>query len=347
MIIEPIYSSMKGNVIVAILVAVMLCGCGEKDKRHLPQAVKVVVGTVSSNGVSYGDEYVGTVESSSTTVLSFETPGNITRLLVREGDRVVKGQLLGTVSPTTLRDSHYATEVTLLQAQDAYARMKKLHDAGVISEIKWVDVETKLRQAESAERIAREQLSHTSLYAPFSGVVTSRLADVGMNVLPDQPVYKLADVSRMDVVFSVPENDISGISVGNRAVVAVKAAQGAEYRGMVKEKGIDADDVSHTYNVRIAVSDADRRLLPGMACTVRLEKSSRSGIVIPMDVVQLDTDNTRFVWLVKNGRAYRRNVTIGEFAERGVRVLAGLVPGDRIVLTGAQKISEGMRVEEK
>lgn len=345
--IKSIYNCMKGYYVCVFLLSLMMCGCGDKAKRQQPQMAKVVVATVSDKGVSYGDEYVGTVESSSTTVLSFETPGNITRLLVREGDHVAKGQLLGTVSPTTLRDSHYATEVTLRQAQDAYSRMKKLHDAGVISEIKWVDVETKLRQAESAERIAREQLSHTNLYAPFAGVVTSRLADVGMNVLPDQPVYKIADVSHVDVVFSVPENDISGISVGGQAVVTVKAARNAVCHGVVKEKGIDADDISHTYKVRMAVSGANSMLLPGMACTVRLEKSSRSGIVVPLDIIQLDTDNTRFVWVVKNGKAYRRNVTIGEFAEGGVRIVGGLVAGDRIVVAGAQKISDGMFVAEK
>lgn len=85
---------------------------------------EVVTQTVSRNSFDNSNSYVGTVDAGASSVLSFETGGKITRLLCREGDRVAKGQLLGTVSPTTLRDSHYATQVTLQQAQDAYKRMK-------------------------------------------------------------------------------------------------------------------------------------------------------------------------------------------------------------------------------
>ena len=193
------------NVILCLAALLLFFSCSDRQKASAPSAVKVVTQTVSRNSFDNSNSYVGTVDAGASSVLSFETGGKITRLLCREGDRVAKGQLLGTVSPTTLRDSHYATQVTLQQAQDAYKRMKKLHDGGVIPEIKWVEIETKLRQAEAAERIAREQLSHTELYAPFAGVVTSRSAEVGMNVLPDQPVYKIADVSAVDVNISVPE----------------------------------------------------------------------------------------------------------------------------------------------
>lgn len=337
----------KGNILVAVATLLLFCGCGKKEAKKDESSVKVGVTTVSVGDCSGSNEYVGTVEASSTTVLSFEIGGNITRLLVKEGDHVAKGQLLGTISPTTLKDSHYATQVTLRQAQDAYNRMKKLHAEGVISEIKWVEIETKLRQAEAAERIAKEQLSHTSLYAPFSGVVTSRQGDVGMNVLPDQPVYKLADVSRMDVCFSVPENDIAGVSLGEKAVVRVKAEGNAMYTGVVKEKGIAADDISHSYSVRLTIDGHGGCLLPGMVCSVALQKEATDGLIIPMGAVELDTDNSRFVWIVRNGRAYRRNVQVESFAGNGVRVVSGLSSGDRIITSGAQKVSEGMSVVEK
>lgn len=327
----------------------LLCSCGEKNDNSsiMPVKVKTVAVGNSVDGDPYG--YVGTVDAGSATVLSFETGGKITRLLVREGDRVAKGQLLGTVSPTTLKDSHYATEVTLRQAEDAYRRMKPLHDQGVISDIKWVDVETKLRQAESAERIAREQLSHTNLYAPFSGVITSRVGEIGMNVLPDQPVYKLADVASVDVNFSVPENEINNIKVGSTASVKVDAAGGSVCTGVVKEKGIVADAVSHTYNVRLSLLNSGGKLLPGMVCSVLRHTGAVAtppAVVVPMGCVELDTDNTRFVWIVEGGKAHRRNVTLGDFSNGGVQVVAGLNRGERLIVDGMQKVSEGMVVTD-
>lgn len=337
------------NIIVPLLTILFLMSCGDRQKEEKAAPVKVEVLDVADGDYDTSASYVGTVEASVETVLSFENPGRITRLLFSEGDRVAKGQLLGTISPTTLRDAHYATVVTLRQAQDAYRRMKKLYEEGVISAIKWVDVETKLRQAESAERISREQLSHTNIYAPFSGVITSKSGETGMNVLPDQPVYKLADVSHADVVFSVPESDISNIRVGERAKVVVGAAGNAVVDGVVKEKGITADAVSHTYTVRLTLSHSDPRLLPGMVCNVSIEKQTASSvgrIVIPMGAVELDTDNTRFVWVVVDGKAQRRNVAIGDFLPGGVEIRSGLSKGDRIIIGGMQKVCDGTPVSE-
>lgn len=335
------------NVILCLAALSLFFSCSDRQKASAPSAVKVVTQTVSRNSFDNSNSYVGTVDAGASSVLSFETGGKITRLLCREGDRVAKGQLLGTVSPTTLRDSHYATQVTLQQAQDAYKRMKKLHDEGVIPEIKWVEIETKLRQAEAAERIAREQLSHTELYAPFAGVVTSRSAEVGMNVLPDQPVYKIADVSAVDVNFSVPEKEINNIRVGEKAQVTVDAAGARVFDAVVKEKGIVADEVSHTYNVRLSLSGASYVLLPGMACSVRLSsQTTDSAFVVPMGAVELDTDNVRFVWLSCNGKAVRRNVEVGDFSGGGVEIISGLNEGDKVIVSGMQKVSEGMRVTE-
>lgn len=335
------------KILISSLFVLVLAGCNCKKEKTENIPVKVEVQDVRRGIYGNSPTYVGTVDASVETVISFETAGRIMRLPFKEGDRVAKGQLLGTISPTTLKDSHYATQVTLQQAQDAYRRMKKLYDEGVISAIKWVDVETKLRQAEAAERIAREQLSHTNIYAPFSGVITSRSGEVGMNVLPDQPVCKLADVSRSDVVFSVPESDISSIHTGEKAVVTVGAVRNATFEGVVKEKGINADEVSHTYNVRLSLLSADARLLPGMVCSVRLKtKDTADNIVIPMEAVELDTDNTRFVWVVRGGKAYRRNVVIGNFMSGGVEIRSGLSSGDRVIVGGMQKVCDGMSVSE-
>lgn len=84
-----------------------------------------------------------------------------------EGDRVSKGQVLATINPTTVREAHKSTMTALKQAEDAYRRFLPLHKAGTISELQWVDIESKLEQEKAAESIARQQLSHTTLTAPL------------------------------------------------------------------------------------------------------------------------------------------------------------------------------------
>ena len=333
-----------------ISVMLLLAACSQEKDKKTKQPVLVEKMDVSASSSENGDEYVGTVAAGSGTVLSFEVPGNISLLKVDEGDRVVKGQLLARVSPVTLKEAHYATVVTLNQARDAYRRMKPLHAKGVISEIRWVDVESKLRQAEAAERIAREQLGHTGLYAPFSGVISSKTAEIGMNVIAGQQVYKLVDVSKVNIEFSVPEDEISHIHTGMHGHVTVKALGGDLFSGIVSEKGVVADPVSHTYNVKMAISNPDGRLMPGMVCSVKVNAvvDADSKITVPLSAVELDTDNSKFVWVVVGHRAQQRKVCTGKFAEGGwVVITSGLEYGDCVIVGGAQKVSQGMTVKVK
>lgn len=335
--------------VAALLLGILNVGCSQEKTSHEKKPISVKTITVTDHSGINGHEYVGIVEEKNGTVLSFEVPGNIMELAANEGDRIVRGQLLGKISPTTLKEAHQSTLATLNQARDAYRRMKPLHEQKVISEMQWVDVESKLHQAEAAERIAKEQLSHTSLYAPFSGVIAARYADNGMNVIAGQQIYKLVDISTVNVVISVPEDEISSISNGAKAQIKVKAADGATLEGRVTEKGITANAVSHTYDVKISTANPSRRLMPGMVCEVTLTGNRNEGqqqhaIVIPQSCIKLDTDGLRFVWVDVNNVARQRAITTGDFVDGGIEVLQGLKNGDKVITDGSQKVSEGMKI---
>ncbi len=335
----------------AVMTAVLAAGCTDAKKSQPKTPVAVSVTRVGPSAAADGQTYVGTVEEKSGTLLSFEVPGNVTTLKAQEGDHVDRGQLIGTIQPNTLRDAHQATLTTLRQAQDAYRRMKPLHAQGVISEMQWVDVESKLQQAEAAERMAREQLGHTALRAPFAGIIAARYADPGMNVIAGQQIYKLVDVSAVEVKVAVPESEIDAIRKGQEARLTVKAAGNRTLTGHVGEKGIAANPLSHTYDVKITTPNPDGRLLPGMVCSVafsgKASGSQAQPVVLPAQSVELDTDGRRFVWVAEGGKARQRYVTIGQFMGDGIVVTQGLQPGDAVITEGMQKVSDGMKVRTK
>lgn len=335
-----------------IVVTLLAVSCsGKKDAASKPSVdVKAIV--VSSGSDCSSREYVGSVVEREGTALSFEIPGNIVVLRADNGDRVTKGQLLATIDPASLRDAHQLALSTLRQAQDAYRRFEPLHKQGVLSDIKWVEVQTKLEQAQSSERLARTQLSRTSLVAPFSGVISSRTAERGMNVVPGQQVFRLVDISKIDVNMSVPEGEVSSVKVGDRASVSVLALGGRIYGAVVSEKGVEANPVSHTYDVKLAVSSTDGRLMPGMVCSVKMSGTTVGSVgvqqlVVPLNAVKLDSDNRRFVWLAVGGKARMQTVTIGGFTDGGVVVTSGLKEGDMVITDGSQKVSDGMKVNIK
>ena len=249
-----------------------------------------------------------------------------------------------------MRDAYNLSLTTLRQAEDAYRRFEPLHSQGVVSDIKWVEIQTKLEQAKSTEQLARTQLSRTSLVAPFSGVISARYAERGMNVIAGQQIFKLVDISKLDVVVAVPESEISQVTVGANAHVVVSALGGKRYEAVVKEKGVEANAVSHTYNVKLAITNSGGGLMPGMVynvnllCADKVQASVSPSISVPLNAVKLDSDNRRFVWLAVDGKARQQYITIGDFVEGGVIVSSGLHYGDKVITDGSQKVSQGMSV---
>lgn len=342
----------KSTLLLLLLLAIITGACSVDKQPAVKQPVAVDEVEATSGNATSNHNYVGTIVEREGTSLSFEVPGNIISLNADAGDKVVRGQLLGVVDPTTLRNAHNLTLATLKQAKDAYKRFEPLHSQGVLSDIKWVEVQTKLEQAQSAERVARQQLQRTSLRAPFSGVIASRQAQRGMNVTAGQPVFRLVDVSQVDVKMSVPENEVSAIAIGQMARVVVAAANDGTYEAVVREKGIEANPISHTYNVKLEVRNANRKLMPGMVCSVAMQRqgaqeSQAETIIVPLQAVKLDIDNRRFVWLDVAGKAKQQYITIADFASDGVVVTSGLHNGDKVITTGSQKVSEGMAVKAR
>lgn len=332
----------------AIMAAAVLASCGGKGDSSptATEAVKVETAIVGEAAGSKADRYSGTIEEENGTLLSFAVGGTVSNMLVDEGDRVSKGQLIATLDPEQMRSNHASAKAALEQAEDAYGRMKELHGKGSLPEIKWVEAQTALERAHAAEQSARKQLADCRLYAPFSGVISKKFAEKGQNVAAGTQVVKLVAVGRMKVKIAVPENEMAQITIGQKADVTIEALGGASMQGTVTEKGVAADPLSRSYEVKISLPKADRKLLPGMVADVALRGgTSPAACILPAHIVQIDETNNEFVWLAVKGKAVKRIITVGGFTAYGVTVTSGLADGDMVITAGAQKVSEGMRVK--
>ena len=340
----------------AIISVASLASCANKEEGGSTAAnavavKEITVGDEYSGADSYG--YSGTVEEDASTALSFAVAGTIRQLNVKPGDRVSKGQLIATVDPSTLRNSYDMAHAARAQAEDACQRYKQLHDKGSLPDIKWVEAQSALQEAVAAENIARKNLADCNLYAPCSGVISEKYAEPGQNVGPGIPVAKLATTGNLNVKISVPEGEIAGISVGQRANIRIEALDDKMFEGRVIEKGVIADAMSRSYAVKIRIDSPSRDLLPGMVSDVRLAKPQKPEtdtgreIVIPANAIQLGDDNSYFVWVDEKGKAARRTVVCGEFRADGVVIASGLKPGDKLIVEGQQKVCTGTTVKAK
>ncbi len=233
---------------------------------------------------------------------------------------------------------------TLSQVQDAYDRLKDLYDKGSLTDVKWIEMQTKLTQAQSGEKIAAKNLKDCILRAPFDGYISERKVDEGNNVMPGIGCFKLVKIDRVKVKISIPEKEISTIHKGQEVNFTVSALEDKSFTGKVSEIGVQADLISHTYDVRLELANPGRALLPGMVCNATLVSKSRQATIIPQDAVKIDGSDT-FVWIAKGNKAEKRIVSTGGVSKDGVIITDGLAEGEDVIISGQDYVSEGTKIK--
>ena len=306
----------------------------------------LVVSTASSDATQ---TYVGIVEEREATAVSFTGMGVVKRVLVNEGQAVSRGQMLAEMDDTQARNLLDGAEAQTAQANDALERYKLLHDNGSLPEVQWVEIQSKVAQAKSQLEIARKNMADCKLIAPVGGIIGKKMVRAGETALPSQAVVTILDISSVKVKVAIPEAEISQITPSTPSFISVQAAQ-AEVNGGRIEKGVQADALTHTYEVRINVPNNHRKLLPGMVANVRFGLSPDNtpvgnALSVPVTTVQKAADGSLFVWTVSaDSTAHRSKVSIAGTTGNQVTITEGLATGQRVVTEGYQKLSEGTRV---
>jgi membrane fusion protein, multidrug efflux system len=305
--------------------------------------VETEQGTIYSGLVQ--SNYSGVVEAQKTTALSFATMGTVTEIFVEEGQEVRKGQVLAKVDASTAQNAYQAALAKQQQAEDAYNRLKPMKENGTLPEIKWVEVETGVTQAKVAVAIAQKNVNDANLYAPASGVIGKKYVQPGMNVVPTTTAIELLNIQTVYVKIPVSENEISLFKKGESANVSITALN-KSVAGMVKEIGVSANILSHTYPVKIEVQNTEGDIKPGMICSVEAKlKDNRSGLLVSNKALQKDTNGEQFIYIEKNGQAEKISVQTIALIDNKVLIRGDIPQNANIIISGQQKLSSGKSVK--
>ena len=331
-----------------LLSVIVVCSCGQKQEQNAKAPVRVKTEVVSTAMSMGGQTYVGIVEEREATAVSFTGMGVVKRVLVNEGQAVSRGQLIAEMDDTQARNLLSGAEAQMMQANDALDRYKMLHDNGSLPEVQWVEIQSKVAQAKSQLEVAKKNLADCRLTAPVGGIVGKRLVGAGETALPSQAVVSILDISTVKVKVAIPEAEICGIGANTSSVIKVEAINGSFTGGRI-EKGVQADALTHTYDIRINVANGERKLLPGMVASVQFaavaQQQTEQQLSVPVTAVQKKADGSLFVWTVANdSTAHRTTVTTGETMGNRIVVATGINDGNRVVTEGYQKLSENSKV---
>lgn len=349
------------------LAMVLLIGCAEEAAVVEAPLRPVRFVEAVQTGTAQQLTFSGTSHAGLESRLSFKVSGTLKRKKIKVGDEVKKGQLLLALDPKDYQISLQQAQANLnsskaaqRNAQANYDRTRLLYENNNASA---TDLDAARANADSAKANvvsstqqvanARNQLQYTELRSPDNCAVATVDVRENENVNPAQQVAQLNCGEEPKVAFSIPENYISQIREGDLATVTFDAVPDNSYEARVTEVGIAADAGS-AYPVTVKLVKQDSNIRAGMAASVRLSlaegKANEKVIYVPTSAVAADQKG-RFVWGVFAtneagvGQVSRKDVKVGKLTARGMELLSGIEPGDKVVIAGRDFMSEGLRVK--
>jgi RND family efflux transporter MFP subunit len=209
--------------------------------------------------------------------------------------------------------------------------------------------------ATAQSREARVAFDDTILKAPFSGVILARSVEKGALASSGQSAFTLADISRVKASFAVPDTELPQLRLGAQIPVYIEAARGAAFPGIVTSISPAAGPQSSTFQVDVTLTNAERKIHPGMIASVEVP-SLASAIPVPAirlripALVRRDSGSAYAVFILRTeqGRStvHLQNVEVGPAEGNTVVIRNGLRPGLKVVLDGNGDLVDGETVSE-
>ena len=356
---------MKTNTIVLTLVltAGLWTACSSKAPKTATNETSVNVDvTYPTRADSTAISVSGQLSAQNSAEISTRMMAFVDKVYVKLGDKVNAGQTLIRLNADELEAkkaqaiAQIATaELAELHANKDYQRFKTLHAQESVSDKELENMEFHQRAAASQLQMARQalkeiesMLTYTEIKAPFSGTVTQKMIDEGSMAKPGMPLLRVEQHNEMEVTATIPETEISQVSLGERVEVDVKVL-GLTLPGVISELSPSASMNGGQYAMKVSLSEKeDAQLLSGMYVTVRLPRKTPSTVSCHLLIDQralIQREQLQGVYVVnENQQAVLRWLRLGKTYGQQVEVLSGLNENERIIVNAKGKLYNGRKV---
>jgi len=310
--------------------------------------------------------FTGMIESSQTANISTRVMGFITRLSVKVGDHVNRGQLIANISATDIMAKRAQTDAMIAEAQAAVnnaqkdyeryqalfkqqsATAKELENMG----LQYESMKARLDAAKQMRNEVNASLAYTQLTAPFSGVVTQKFVDEGSMANPGMPIVAIAQTGTLQVSAAVPESEISQVKMNMPVQVRVDAVN-RQFKGNIVQLNPSSIGSGSQYIIKINIPAAEKKdLYAGMYATVAVatgqqQKSNANNILVPQSAIVNKDQLTGLYTVGANNIALLRWVRLGKTQGNAVEVISGLSKDESFIASADGKLYNGAPVKIK
>ncbi len=334
-----------------VLATVLLAACQQGDEEASAEtdedespAIPVET-TLPTRGDIYA-VYSGTapIEAFADAIVIAKVGGEVREILAEEGDDVSSGQVLARLDGDRLRLEKQQVEANLRKLQRDYQRNVDLEDKGLISEGDFEKIRYELEALQAAFDLAALELGYTEIRAPIDGVISERFIKVGNTININEQTFEVTSLQPLIAYLHVPEREYRRIEPGQNAIINVDALSDASFKAVVARISPIVDPETGTFKISIEVSDASRRLKPGMFGRIGIVFDMHANALqIPRSAI-VENGGQSSVFVVSEGVVERRVISTG-YAESGqIEILKGLDGTDEIVVVGQNGLKDGSKI---
>lgn len=315
-----------------------------KAKNDKISAYPVTVSTVEEKKVSNNIELVGTIVGENDVQVVSEAQGKVTGIYAEVGDYKSAGSVIARLDDELKKSAYETAEVNFEKSKKDFERYQALYKNKSVSDVQYEQAKLAYYNAQSQYVAAKKDYENTKITAPISGIITARNIDMGTFVNKNMPVANIVDISKLKVKVGVAEQDVFSLKKGDKVTVTTDVYPGVQFTGKIATIS-DKGDQAHNYPVEISLMNSrEHPLKSGMFGKVTfVSRSSVPKLVMPRDAL-LGSIKEPQVYVIENGTAHLRNVTVGTTYDNDLEVLKGLKAGDKVVVNGQNNLEENTAV---
>lgn len=347
---------MKIKLLVVVIVLVVLLGGVYLWKRFIAyetnkflQKLKSPVSSVST-AFSENKTWQESIAATGSTVanegvnINAEVAGTITNIYFKSGQVVKKGQVLLQLNPDVLKATLANQKAALHYAKTSFARQRRLMHENAVSKESFDQAQLNYKQAKASVRQTEAMLAQTTVRAPFAGVLGIRAVNVGQYLTLNTSIVTLTALQPMYVDFSLAENQVANIKVGQKVRLSVGAYPNKTFDGKVTAINSTLDSTTRTLQVRAEVNNSQNLLLPNMFANIALLTGKVDKVTVVPQIAINYAPSGDYVYVIKDNIANRQYIHIGERRGAKIAVTKGLKAQEQVVYAGQVKLRNGSKV---
>jgi RND family efflux transporter MFP subunit len=323
---------------------------GEIDKLE-PMKVEALLVSAETMQLQNFEHFVDLQSSVKTDqdVMMYPEFAGTLKLYVREGQQVRAGQIIGEINDGGISQQLGQAKAQANLAQTAFKKQESLWKQNIGSEIQYLQSKTNAEAAQKQVAAIQVQLGRTKLKAPFSGTIDKVIIQNGQVVAPGMPIIQLVSLGQMKVEADVPENYISSVKQGSDVRIEIPNLN-KKLQSKIVKVGSSINPSNRTFNIEIHIPNTDGTIKPNLMAKIKiLDYKNPNAFIVPTQVVKQDAKNNFYVYTIskinKNEGVAKKTIIVkGKSSGNQTEVLMGLSPNDKVIIEGANNMSEGRKV---